>query len=384
MVRYSVIGSVFCMFLAGSVWLVQDKGRTYRESLDRARRSPTAAEAAPPAQNSEVEVAEAVNAAKGPAQPLPEGPPAKNIVVTKAPSAAEREERKTTPSEKPAATASPSPAIPPGRAVKTSTPAPSDGKALAAGISRWKSDPLWGQPYLTKSWKLDDFTTQDEKQLGEQFNSLILQLNPLDAGSGLRRVKEAAASLEPFLRKDIKYQFFVLNSDVVNAFSHPGGYIYVTRKLLDMIPDEEERVLEFVVGHEIAHVELRHALACLRDRDVRSFSEGTLQKLYFLIIPYGYPDDLEYAADAWIYQRMKHLDRSEHDCLKFLRTLDQYARAKGFENGRGKPQDLMKEERGELEGIRGISPIDDHVRSHPAAYDRLSHLKALRGQALGK
>src|SRR5262249_1156365 len=33
-------------------------------------------------------------------------------------------------------------------------------------------------------------------------------------------------------RPDIDYHFTVLNSDIVNAFAMPGGYIYVTRGLL--------------------------------------------------------------------------------------------------------------------------------------------------------
>ena len=40
---------------------------------------------------------------------------------------------------------------------------------------------------------------------------------------------------------------------------------------------------------------------------------------------------------------MKGLDRSEHDCLQFLRILDRYAKENGFANGRGKPEDLLKE-----------------------------------------
>ena len=109
-------------------------------------------------------------------------------------------------------------------------------------VAQWRKDPFWSQPELTKSWDLDHFTVQDEKQLGEQLNSLILQLNPEDPGPGLRRVTEAA---QPLLKlvdpKEREYQFFVLNSEVANAFSHPGGYVYVSRKLLDMIPEDEDR-----------------------------------------------------------------------------------------------------------------------------------------------
>src|SRR5262249_52300258 len=156
-----------------------------------------------------------------------------------------------------------------------------------------------------RPWDLDHFTTQEENQLGAQLNAVISQLNPEDTGSGLRRVKEAAEPLRAMAsRKGIDYRFVVLNSDVPNAFSHPGGYIYISRKLVDMIPEDEGYLLEFVIGHEMAHVELQHALACLRDPDIKPLTASIPWKLYFLIIPIGYPDKLEQAADEWIYHRM--------------------------------------------------------------------------------
>ena len=230
-------------------------------------------------------------------------------------------------------------------------------------------DPFWNQKFLTKSWDLDRLTTQDEISLGNELHSLILELNPTDNGSGLRRVKEAAKPLlELRSRKDLQYEFTILNSDIPNAFSHPGGFIYISRKLLEMIAEDEDYVLEFVIGHEIAHVELQHALHCLQDRRVREFKDGTLQKLYFLIIPHAYPNELEFAADAWVYRRMKQLGRSEHDCFAFLRKLDSYAKANGFDDGRGKVEDLFKDGRGKPDATPARSPIENHLRAHTAAW----------------
>lgn len=53
-----------------------------------------------------------------------------------------------------------------------------------------------------------------------------------------------------------KFTFTVLDSDVVNAFALPGGYVYVSRGLLALANDEAE--VAGVVGHEIAHVTARH------------------------------------------------------------------------------------------------------------------------------
>jgi len=237
---------------------------------------------------------------------------------------------------------------------------------------------------LAKPWNVDQLTVQDEITLGDQLHDVILRWNPPDNTSG-QRVRQAA---EPFLELDpkqgTKYEFTILNSDVPNAFSHPSNYIYISRKLIDMIADEENYVLEFVIGHEMAHLELHHALQVLRNAGVRKYTDGTLQKLYFLIIPHAYPAEFEFAADAWVYQRMKRLGRSEHDCLAFLRKLERYADLNGIANGRGKFEDLIiKDRSGKLDSAAIVSPIDNHLRAHPAASERLNHLKKLRDQAPG-
>lgn len=59
-------------------------------------------------------------------------------------------------------------------------------------------------------------------------------------------------------RPEIPWTFGVLNSDHVNAYSAPGGYVFVTKGLLARV--ENEAQLAGVLAHEIAHVTKRHAL----------------------------------------------------------------------------------------------------------------------------
>lgn len=66
------------------------------------------------------------------------------------------------------------------------------------------------------------------------------------------------------------YRFTLLNSAVENAFSVPGGYIYVTRQLLTLMNDESE--LAFALGHEAGHVAAGHAQA--RERAAHRNSIG--------------------------------------------------------------------------------------------------------------
>lgn len=58
------------------------------------------------------------------------------------------------------------------------------------------------------------------------------------------------------VRADVLYTFTVVDSEEVNAFSVPGGFIFVDAGLLNFVHSDDE--LAAVLGHEIGHVERRH------------------------------------------------------------------------------------------------------------------------------
>lgn len=59
-------------------------------------------------------------------------------------------------------------------------------------------------------------------------------------------------------RPGLKWTFGVLDSPAVNAYSAPGGYVMVTRGLLEKIDNEAQ--LAGVLAHEIAHINEKHAI----------------------------------------------------------------------------------------------------------------------------
>lgn len=70
-------------------------------------------------------------------------------------------------------------------------------------------------------------------------------------------------------RPDIPFTFTVLDTELVNAFALPGGYVYVTRGLLALANSEAE--LAGVLAHEISHVTARHS--------AERYSQSTLAQL---------------------------------------------------------------------------------------------------------
>jgi len=76
-------------------------------------------------------------------------------------------------------------------------------------------------------------------------------------------------------RSDVQYHFAILNSEIVNAFAMPGGYIFITRGALANIQNESE--LAGVLAHEVAHVDSRHLEKEVRAKKTTSWAveEGT-------------------------------------------------------------------------------------------------------------
>lgn len=66
------------------------------------------------------------------------------------------------------------------------------------------------------------------------------------------------------------YHFLALNTDEVNAFSAPGGLIFVSRGMLSLCRRESD--VAAVLAHEIGHVQGKHGLKAIsRDRSVSAF-----------------------------------------------------------------------------------------------------------------
>lgn len=57
-------------------------------------------------------------------------------------------------------------------------------------------------------------------------------------------------------RDEISFHFSVLDADFINAYSAPGGYIFITKAAIKAMKDESE--LAAVLAHEIAHITEKH------------------------------------------------------------------------------------------------------------------------------
>lgn len=114
------------------------------------------------------------------------------------------------------------------------------------------------------AWAADPIT-EVEKWVGEQFAAALAAEYGIVDDPGLVAWVQAvgerlAAKAE---RQDVHYTFTILDSGEANAFTLPGGHIFVTFGLLQQVESEDE--LACVLAHEVGHVNKRHTVKEARD-----------------------------------------------------------------------------------------------------------------------
>ncbi|MDD2332326.1 MAG: M48 family metalloprotease [Candidatus Cloacimonetes bacterium] len=76
---------------------------------------------------------------------------------------------------------------------------------------------------------------------------------------------------------DVQFRFFILDLPSVNAYACPGGYIFITKGMLQMIRNEAE--LAFVLAHEIAHISKFHGMIETKLRENQIGAESVFSML---------------------------------------------------------------------------------------------------------
>jgi len=105
-----------------------------------------------------------------------------------------------------------------------------------------------------------EFTEAEEADIGRVVAARVLKTYPLSKNEKLQQyvtlVGNTVAGYSA--RPTLEWHFAVLETPVVNAFSCPGGFVFVTTGALAQIGSEAE--LAAVLGHEIAHATQKHIL----------------------------------------------------------------------------------------------------------------------------
>jgi len=212
----------------------------------------------------------------------------------------------------------------------------------------------------------------EEVRIGKDVNRQIVRQHKVATSSAAtKRLRELAKPLLAHVeREGINYTFTVLASPEINAFSHLGGYVYVNQGLLNFAKNDAE--VQFVIAHEIAHVELGHCRRGLtytvRAGELTGGRGAELVQQAYHLISLGYSEDQEFDADEWAFRRMLKIGRTRDEALALPRHFVQHFADKTERRQSAEkncPDAVIADE------------IEKHLRSHPPATERVRRLEKL-------
>ena len=112
----------------------------------------------------------------------------------------------------------------------------------------------------------DAITPQQEYFLGRSVTASVLaNYKPYDSKEATRYINLLGQTLalksdKPFTYDG--YRFLIMDTDEINAFAAPGGFILVSRGLLRCCPNED--ALAAVLAHEVGHIQHSHGLSSIK------------------------------------------------------------------------------------------------------------------------
>jgi predicted Zn-dependent protease len=211
-------------------------------------------------------------------------------------------------------------------------------------------------------------SVEEEVRIGRQVAGDLLGAAPLVKDDTLQRYVNTVGRwvAAQSNRKELNWHFGVIESEDINAFAAPGGYVFLTKGLYKRLNNEAE--LAGVLAHEIAHVSKKHHLEVLK----KSAMIGALSQSVSKEIKSG-----DQAVQNLIGNGAEMLARGLDKDAEFEadRVGVVFAARSGYD-----PWGLPTV----LQDMAAINTKDDRLallyKTHPTAADRLTRL----GEAVGE
>jgi predicted Zn-dependent protease len=211
--------------------------------------------------------------------------------------------------------------------------------ALAAcffSLSQCAKNPVTGNRQLVL------MSEAQEIEMGKSADPEIIQQYGLYPDSSLQvfineKGKQMAAISH---RPNIPYNFRIVDSDIINAFAVPGGYVYFTRGIMAHFNNEAE--FAGVLGHEIGHIAARHSVIQQRNQmlgqigiiagviiapDLAQFAETASQGVGLMLLKFG--RDAERESDRLGVEYSSKINYDAEYMAGFFKTLARQSKASG-------------------------------------------------------
>ena len=223
---------------------------------------------------------------------------------------------------------------------------------------------LASTPYTHRK-QLVLFSPQQEIKMGYQSAQQILQKERLSRDRNLNAVVQrvgqriAKAANQP----NYKWQFFVIDKDMLNAFCLPGGKVFVYKGLFRAVQNEDQ--LAVVMGHEVAHAIARHGAERMSMMQVGRLGKtvagqvisggkyaGAINKAYGavegvgLVLPFS--RKFEYEADEIGLYLMTQAGYNPREALRFWDNM------RRLSAGKKKPPEFLSTHPADINRIKEI------------------------------
>jgi len=192
------------------------------------------------------------------------------------------------------------------------------------------------------------YSPEVDKQLGGRIDNHDLQDYIDEVGQGIARGTH---------RPDLEYHFTAVNEESINALALPGGYIFITKGMLENMTNEAQ--LASILGHEMTHVIARHS------SEQMSLQIGISLVLAF-VVPGETPEGVGQMID--IARQFVSLKYSRDDERQADMTGLDYMVTAGYD-----PNEMVETMR-MLENQNEARPIE-FFSTHPSPHNRIMYLE---------
>jgi predicted Zn-dependent protease len=207
---------------------------------------------------------------------------------------------------------------------------------------------------------------EKEREIGAGIAATVVGRYSLVADDALNdyvSLVGAAVAEQSVRAGEVAFHFGVLDTDDVNAFAAPGGYVLVTRGALALMQSEAE--LAGVLAHEVAHVDEKHVLDDIRRSDVLATAsdEAALQGPLL--------DRISELGASLLFTGLARDDEVEADALGVV-----YASAVGY-----RPDGMVQFLEHLEQAVRVESGgVREWVATHPPTSERIDALRRAMAQ----
>jgi predicted Zn-dependent protease len=230
---------------------------------------------------------------------------------------------------------------------------------VAVAAAACATNPVTGESELSL------ISESQEVQMGQQAAQDVARSIGLVNDEGLQQYvqrigTELARDSE---RPQLPWTFRVVDDPTPNAFALPGGYIFVTRGMMNLMTSEAE--LASVLGHEIGHVTAKHSVSQMSRQQLAQLGLGIGMILSEDLARYG---QLAGAGLQLLFLKYGRDDERQADDLGF-----KYALNEGYDV---REMDDVFQSLQRASAKEGTSPLPSWLATHPYPEERIRATQA--------